>query len=340
MIDKKVFVIAEAGVNHNGDIEIAKKLIEAAAKAKADAVKFQTFKAKKLASASAQKAAYQKANTNTEGSQIEMLKMLELSQEQHFELIEHCHKFGIAFLSTGFDDESLEFLNTLKMPLFKVPSGELTNIPYLKKIAGFRKPVILSTGMANLGEIEQAVSILEQEGLDREDMSILHCTTEYPTPFEDVNLNAMLTLKQAFACTTGYSDHTLGIEVPVAAVALGAKIIEKHFTLDRSMPGPDHKASLEPDELIHMVSAIRNIELALGSSIKKPSNSELKNKEIARKSLHWAGNLKAHTVIDNSHFCMLRPGNGIPAAGAEYFIGRTLAKDVSEYTQVNKDDFR
>ena len=281
----KVFIIAEAGVNHNGSIELAKKLIDVASESGADAVKFQTFKAEKLVSKNAQKADYQKQTTNKTESQFDMIKKLELDMDTHKELIAYCKTKNIMFLSTPFDHDSIELLNNLGLEIFKIPSGEITNLPYLRYIGKLNKKVILSTGMADIGEIEDALDILISAGTKKENIIVLHANTMYPTPMEDVNLKAMVTIGNTFDIGFGYSDHTLGIEVDIAAVALGACCIEKHFTLDKTMEGPDHKASLEPDELKAMVKAIRNIELALGSSIKKPSKSEMPNMQIARKSI-------------------------------------------------------
>jgi len=319
----KTLIIAEAGVNHNGSLELAKQLIDAAADAGVDYVKFQTFKAEKLVSKSAKKAGYQARNINdTDDSQFNMLKKLELDIDTHHLLIDYCKQKNIKFFSTAFDLESIDLLNSLGIDLFKIPSGEITNLPYLQKIGSLNKPVILSTGMATLAEIEAAVNVLEEAGTARKALTILHCNTEYPTPMHDVNLNAMLTIKEAFHVSVGYSDHTLGIEVPIAAVALGAVCIEKHFTLDRNMKGPDHKASLEPNELKKMVSSIRNIEVALGDGIKRPSPSELKNKEVARKSIHTASDLPADHVIQMENLAIKRPGNGIPPSMINQIIGR------------------
>jgi N,N'-diacetyllegionaminate synthase len=266
----KVFIIAEAGINHNGSIEIARKMIDVGVSAGADAVKFQTFKAEKLVSKFALKAEYQKQTTKAEESQLEMVKKLELNFNDYKELKKHCEEKGIIFLSSPFDLESIDFLNEIGLEIFKIPSGEIDNLPYLRKIGSFGKKIILSTGMSNLKEIEDALNILVNTGTRKENITVLHCNTEYPTPFKDVNLLAMLTIKNAFNVSVGYSDHTLGIEVPIAAVALGATVIEKHFTLDRNMEGPDHRASIEPEELKAMIKAIRNIEKALGNGIKKP----------------------------------------------------------------------
>jgi N-acetylneuraminate synthase/N,N'-diacetyllegionaminate synthase len=327
---KAVLIIAEAGVNHNGDLNQAKALIDAAAHAGADLVKFQTFSADKIVSREAKQAAYQQKNTGSNDiSQYQMLKKLELSESMHDELIAYCKEKEIGFFSTAFDPEGLDFLNQLGFTQFKVPSGEITNYPYLKRLAEIKKPVILSTGMANLGEIEAALQVLISEGLDRKNITVLHCNTEYPTPMQDVNLKAMLTIQQAFGVAVGYSDHTLGIEVPIAAVAMGATVIEKHFTLDRNLPGPDHRASLEPNELKAMVDAIRNIELAIsGHGRKEPSPSELPNKEVARKSLHLASSLSKGTVIEESHLIALRPGDGISPMQWNRIIRRRLNKNL------------
>lgn len=329
----KVVIIAEAGVNHNGSMEMAKKLIDAAVLAGVDYVKFQTFKADKLVSRDAKKAAYQSKNVgDNDDSQYNMLKKLELSHENHLELMAYCRERNIEFFSTAFDVEGVHYLNDLGLQLFKVPSGEITNYPYLKAISSFNKPVILSTGMCTEAEIKAAVNVFINEGLEREKISILHCNTEYPTPMEDVNLHAMLTIKKEFNVEVGYSDHTLGIEVPIAAVAMGAKIIEKHFTLDKMLPGPDHIASLEPLELKQMVDAIRNIEKATaGDGIKMPSGSEKKNIAIARKSIHLAKNLaKGHTLTD-ADLIALRPGDGISPMEWNNIIGKVLKEDKKEF---------
>jgi N,N'-diacetyllegionaminate synthase len=325
---ERVFIIAEAGVNHNGDIQLAKALIDAAAQAGADAVKFQTFVAENLISKHAIKAEYQIQNTGNAESQLEMVKKLELAFEDFVELKAHSDKNNIQFLSTPFDNQSIDFLAGMHLPIMKIPSGEITNLPYLQKIGKLGKQVFLSTGMSNLGEIEKALEVLTTSGTDRNKIVLLHCNTEYPTPITDVNLRAMTTLKEAFCIRVGYSDHTLGIEVPVAAVALGAAVIEKHFTLDKNMQGPDHAASLEPHELQHMVQAIRNIEAALGDGIKKASASEAKNKAIARKSLHMASALKKGHIVQLEDLTVKRPGNGIPSVFIEMVVGRTLNCDV------------
>ncbi|PZR19830.1 MAG: N-acetylneuraminate synthase [Flavobacterium psychrophilum] len=332
----KVIIIAEAGVNHNGDIAMAKQLIDAAVEAGVDYVKFQTFKADKLVSRDAKKADYQSKNIgDNDDSQYNMLKKLELSHENHLELLAYCKERNIEFFSTAFDVDGVHYLNDLGLRLFKVPSGEITNYPYLKAIASFGKPVILSTGMCSEDEIKDAVNVLVAEGLDKQKISILHCNTEYPTPMKDVNLKAMLAIKKEFGVEVGYSDHTLGIEVPIAAVALGGMIIEKHFTLDRSLPGPDHVASLEPNELKQMVSAIRNIELAIsGSGVKEPSSSELKNIAIARKSIHLNEDLpKGHVLTDND-IIALRPGDGISPMEWNNIIGKQLTADKNKFDKL------
>jgi N,N'-diacetyllegionaminate synthase len=329
---RKVFIIAEAGVNHNGDIEIAKKLIDAAKDANADAVKFQTFVTENIVSRKAEKAKYQKDNIGDEESQFEMLKKLELDVDIHRLLINYCKKKNIMFLSTPFDHDSINMLNKLGLEIFKIPSGELTNLPYLKHIGSLNKKVILSTGMANIGEVEDALNVLLESGTKRDHIDILHANTEYPTPMEDVNLNAMVTLGNTFKVKFGYSDHTLGIEVPIAAVALGAEIIEKHFTLDKSMEGPDHKASLEPSELNKMVKAIRNIEIAMGDGIKQTSPSEQKNKPIARKSIVAQKKISKGEIFTSNNIAVKRPGTGISPMRWEEVIGKTSNQDF------NKDD--
>jgi len=327
---KKVFIIAEAGVNHNGSSDIAKELIDAAVKAGADAVKFQTFKAANLVSKTAQKADYQKRTTDVEESQFEMIQKLELDVDAHKKLISYCKHKNILFLSTPFDHESIELLHKLGLEVFKIPSGEITNLPYLRHIGSLNKRVILSTGMANLGEIEAAINVIIQAGSNRKNITILHANTEYPTPMKDVNLKAMVTIGNAFNTNYGYSDHTLGIEVPIAAVALGASIIEKHFTLDKNMPGPDHRASLEPHELISMIQAIRNIEQALGSTVKKPSPSEAKNKSIARKSLVAKTSIKEGEFFTEENLTIKRPGTGISPMRWDEVIG---TKAVNSYQE-------
>ena len=332
----KVIIIAEAGVNHNGDIQLAKKLIDVAVDAGVDYVKFQTFKADSLVSKSAKKAIYQSVNINDgNDSQYAMLKNLELSHENHLELITYCSEKNIQFFSTAFDVEGVNYLNDLGLSFFKIPSGEITNYPYLKAVALCGKPAIMSTGMCSEMEIKAALDVLMKFGLKKEFISILHCNTEYPTPMKDVNLKAMLAIQKTFGVQVGYSDHTLGIEIPIAAVALGATIIEKHFTLDRTLPGPDHLASLEPTELKAMVTAIRNIELALsGDGIKMPSESETKNITIARKSIHINKNLqKGHTITEND-IISLRPGDGISSMEWENIIGKKLNTNKKEFDKL------
>ncbi len=324
----KTLIIAEAGVNHNGDMALAKELIAVAADAGADLVKFQTFTASKITSRSAPKAEYQKGTTDPEESQQEMIRKLELTRENHLELIAECKKRGIGFFSTAFDNDSFDLLEELGCcDLVKVPSGELTNLPYLRYVSRLGTPLLLSTGMANLGDIEAAIDAVEQAGTSRDQITVLHCTTEYPTPMEDVNLRAMVNIGKALGVKVGYSDHTPGIEVPIAAVALGATVIEKHFTLDRSLPGPDHRASLEPAELKAMVAGIRNIERALGDGIKRPSPSELKNKPIARKSLVAACNIKAGEVFSPENLTAKRPGTGVSPMLWDEVMGRRAPRD-------------
>lgn len=320
-------IIAEAGVNHNGDLQLAHRLIDVAAAAGADRVKFQTFSADRLVTNRAAKAPYQVRATGDHESQHAMLRRLELSRESHVELIDHCRMRGIEFFSTGFDAASVDVLVELGATSFKIPSGEITNLPYLRHVGRHGKPVILSTGMATLGEIEAALTLLEQSGTRRDQITVLHCTTEYPAPMAEVNLRAMLAIREAFGVAVGYSDHTPGIEVATAAVALGAAVIEKHFTLDRTLPGPDHKASLEPAELSAMVKAIRNIELALGDGIKRPTESEAKNKPIARKSLVAAQAIRAGEVFSEANLTVKRPGSGVSPMCWDRVLGRKAPRD-------------
>lgn len=328
---KKVIIIAEAGVNHNGDIQLAKKLVDVAAQAGVDYVKFQTFNSKKLVSKFAEKASYQKTNTkNEEESQLAMLQKLEMSKEMHFELIDYCRSKNIKFLSTAFDLESIDFLNELTIDLFKIPSGEMTNLPYLRKVGNLGKPVILSTGMGNMNEIGESLNALILAGTKKENITVLHCNTEYPTPMSDVNLKAMNQIGLTYDVQIGYSDHTLGIEVPIAAVALGASVIEKHFTLDKTMEGPDHIASLEPNELIEMVKAIRNIEKALGTDIKEVTESELKNIQISRKSIVASRNITKGEIFSEENLTVKRPGNGISPMRWDEFIGKIAKGNFSE----------
>lgn len=328
---KRTLIIAEAGVNHNGDIAKAKALIDKGAEAGVDYVKFQTFKAGNLVTKQAKRAAYQDKNTQDNDSQYEMLKKLELSQKDHQELIDYCVQKGVQFLSTGFDFESLEFLAGLGITIAKIPSGEITNLPYLRQVANLFPEVILSTGMANITEIKDALKVLTDNGVSKDKITVLHCNTEYPTPMEDVNLKAMLHIQRELGVPVGYSDHTLGIEVPIAAVALGATVIEKHFTLDKTLPGPDHKASLEPEELKAMVMAIRNVEKAIGGSgLKEVSKSEVKNKPIARKSIVAATKIAQGEVFTPKNLTIKRPGTGISPMRWDEVIGKKAKQDFQE----------
>lgn len=325
-------IIAEAGVNHNGSIEMAKQLVEKAVEAGVDYIKFQTFKASKLVTKSAKQAEYQQRNIGSqENSQYQMLKKLELSPEEHQILIDYCYQLGIKFFSTAFDFDSIEYLHSLGLGLWKIPSGEVTNYPFLKRIAAYNEKTILSTGMCDMEDVRAAVNALYKNGLSKENLILLHCNTEYPTPFEDVNLKAMDALREEFGVEVGYSDHTKGIEVPIAAVALGATVIEKHFTLDRNMEGPDHKASLEPGELKAMVSAIRNIEQAVGGDgTKHVSESERKNIAIARKSIVAACDIKAGEVFTEQNLTVKRPGSGISPMRWEDVLGMKAKRDFNE----------
>jgi N,N'-diacetyllegionaminate synthase len=322
-----VFIIAEAGVNHDGSIDNAYRLIDAAVEAGADAIKFQTFKAESLVLKNVDKANYQKQTTNESESQFEMIKRLELSVDAHKKLIKYCNEKNIIFLSSPFDHESIDLLNELQLQIFKIPSGEITNLPYLRHIGSLNKKVLLSTGMSNLQEVGDALTILINAGTKKEDITVLHANTMYPTPMEDVNLNAMLTIQRKFGVDVGYSDHTLGLEVDIAAVAIGASVIEKHFTLDKSMEGPDHKASLEPEELKAMVSAIRNIEKALGSSEKKPSPSESVNIDVVRKSIIASASIKKGEILSDNNVTAKRPGAGISPMKWDKVIGTVASKD-------------
>ena len=326
----RTLIIAEAGVNHNGDLSLAKQLVDAAAKAGADLVKFQTFNASRLVTRTAKKADYQTQATGSKESQHEMLRRLELTVDMHHELIAHCAARNIGFFSTGFDIESVDLLVSLGQDHFKIPSGEITNLPYLRHIGGLGKAIIFSTGMATMGDIEAAIDVLEQAGAQRATITVLHCTTEYPTPMDEVNLRAMQSIHTAFGVAVGYSDHTSGIEVAIAAVALGACIIEKHFTLDRNLPGPDHKASLEPEELKAMIVAIRNIEIALGDGIKRLTPSELRNKPIARKSLVASRAIKAGEVFSAQNMTAKRPGTGISPMRWDELMGQVAQKNYNE----------
>ena len=326
-----VFIIAEAGVNHNGDIDLAKNLIDVASEAGADAIKFQTFKAEKLVSKNTQKAKYQKENMQGKGdSQFEMLKKLELDENTHEELIAYCKTKNIMFLSTPFDLDSVDMLYNLGIKIFKIPSGEITNLPYLRKIGRLQEKIIISTGMSNMSEIKDALGVLIKAGTQKENITVLHANTMYPTPMQDVNLNAMLSISKELDIAYGYSDHTLGIEVDIAAVAMGASVIEKHFTLDKNMDGPDHKASLEPDELRAMIQSIRNIELALGSSIKKMSKSESVNIEVARKSIVASCEIKKGEIFSEKNLTTKRPAKGISPMKWDDIIGSVATKDYKE----------
>lgn len=328
---KHVLIIAEAGVNHNGSLDIAKQLIDKAVEAGVDIIKFQTFKSEKLVSKAAKQAEYQQRNIGKKDEgQLAMLKKLELSPSAHKELMDYCREKGIRFFSTAFDMDSIDYLHSLNLGLWKIPSGEITNYPYLRKIAQYHEPIILSTGMCELSDIEATLKVLVGFGVKKEQITILHCNTEYPTPYSDVNLRAMLEIRDRFGVQVGYSDHTQGIEVPIAAVALGASVIEKHFTLDKNMEGPDHKASLEPDELRAMVCAIRNVEQTLGSGHKTISESERKNIEIARKSIVAACPIKKGELFTEENLTVKRPGNGISPMRWSEVIGKTAAKDFEE----------
>jgi len=329
-MEKKVLIIAEAGVNHNGSMDNARKLIDGAVVAGVDYIKFQTFKADKLVSKKAEKAEYQKKNASNDETQFEMLKKLELSHEQHLELIAYANQQNIRFLSTPFDLESIDLLVSLGIKTGKVPSGDITNRPYLKKMAESFEDIIISTGMASLEEIGEALDVLLSSGQTKETITVLHCNTEYPTPMRDVNLKAMLQIGSVFDVKTGYSDHTLGIEVPIAAVALGAEVIEKHFTLDKNMEGPDHKASLEPGELTEMVRTIRNIEVALGSGEKKVTESEAKNKDIARKSIVASRRIEKGEVFSDENLTTKRPGDGINPMRWLEVTGKVAERDFAE----------
>lgn len=339
MMGDRVIIIAEAGVNHNGEISVARQLIDKASAAKVDYVKFQTFQADKLVSQFAEKAAYQKNNTGDRENQLQMLKKLELGLSELKELRKYAESRGIELLSSPFDADSVNELVELGIPIIKVPSGEITNLPYLRCVGNTEVPVILSTGMAELPEVESALKILIESGTNKKSITVLHCHTDYPTSFQDVNLKAMNTIKKELNVNVGYSDHTLGTEIPVAAAALGAKVIEKHFTLDRMMEGPDHKSSLEPDELRRMVQSIRNVELALGDGIKKPTKSELKNRDVVRKSIHYNRDLRKGTALHNEDLIMLRPGDGISPMDLDQIIGNKLARDVDGGQKANRSDF-
>jgi len=325
--DKRVFIIAEAGVNHNGDFNTALKMIDAAAKAGADAVKFQTFKAEEMVSADALKAEYQEITADKKETQLEMLKKLELDPDAHVKLMEYCGKAGIEFLSSPFDLESIDLLVSLGVRIIKVPSGEITNLPYLRKVGAQGKKVILSTGMSSLEEIRKALDVLTEAGTPRSKVTVLHCNTEYPTPLEDVNLSAMSSVREAFSVEVGYSDHTEGIEVAIAAAALGADVIEKHFTLDKNMKGPDHRASLDPEELTSMVSAIRGVEKAMGDGVKRPSMSEAKNKDIVRKSIVASRKINKGEAFTEKNITVKRPFKGMDPMRWDHVIGGLAKRD-------------
>ena len=324
---RKTIIIAEAGVNHNGDLGIAKRLIEVAAKAGADYVKFQTFTASELVTQNANRADYQIKNSNIDESQFQMIQRLELKREYHKLLIDYSKICGIKFLSTAFDINSLDFLDSLGADLFKIPSGEITNYPYLKAVASYRKKIILSTGMSTLADVDNAISVLLKYGSRREDITLLHCTTEYPAPIDEVNLLVISTLKTSFGVEVGYSDHTMGIVIPISAVSLGASVIEKHFTLDRNMEGPDHKGSLEPEELISMIESIRLVEKALGDGIKRVTQSEIGNINLVRKSLVANQNIKKGDIFTSLNVSIKRPGSGISPMRYDEIIGRIAIKD-------------
>lgn len=340
-MENKVLIIAEAGVNHNGVLENALRLVDFAAEAGADIVKFQTFKADKIVSRYAKKAEYQIRNMEEDNSdyQMEMLRKLEMPEEWHQQLIAYAGSKNIRFASTAFDLESVDLLEKLGQPFFKIPSGEITNKPLLVRIAQKGKPIILSTGMATLEEINEAIAVLTVNGVSKAGITVLHCNTEYPTPMKDVNLKAMLEIRDQLGVTIGYSDHTLGIEIPIAAVALGARVIEKHFTLDRTMEGPDHAASLEPGELKQMVQSIRNVEAAIsGSGHKEPSPSEIKNMQIARKSIHLALDVPKGQVLQEEDFLVVRPGNGISPMKIDELIGRKATRDLASGEMLHEGD--
>ncbi len=339
MNSKKILIIAEAGVNHNGSIELARQLVDVAADAGADYVKFQTFKAERIVSKDAKKAQYQTENLGDDDSQFSMLKKLEMPEEWHYQLIEYCAEKKIGFLSTAFDEQSVEFLDSTGIDLFKIPSGEITNKPYLELIAQKNKPVIMSTGMATLEEVQQAIDVMIRNNLSREKITILHCNTQYPTPYEDVDLKTMVNLKNSLEIETGYSDHTLGIEISIAAAALGASVIEKHFTISRDLPGPDHKASLESHELKAMITSIRNVEQALkGKGIKSPSKSEIPNINIIRKSLYLKNDLKKGSKIKSEDLITLRPADGISPMLIHHVVGKKLKRNKKAFEVLKKSD--
>lgn len=338
-MSKKVKIIAEAGVNHNGSLANAFKLIDKAEDSGADFIKFQTFITDHVVTHEAKTAEYQQINVKKAQTQYELLKNLELSKEDHFKLQDYCKNKRISFLSSAFDLGSLNFLiNDLNLELIKIPSGEITNLPYLRIIGAQDKPIIMSTGMSNYKEIKDAIIVIESSGTCKSNITLLHCNTAYPTPFQDVNLSAMLTLQDKFDLSVGFSDHTIGIEAPIAAVAMGASVIEKHFTLDKNMEGPDHSASLEPNELKKMVQAIRNISMAIGDGIKKVTNSEMKNIALARKSIVANQNLKANEILDEKNITTKRPGTGVSPMYWDYYIGKRLRNNISQDQIINEDD--
>ncbi len=331
----KTLIIAEAGVNHNGDINLAKKLVECAANSGADIVKFQSFNSDKLVTHSARKALYQEINHGNSKTQFEMLKKLELNEKDHYSLINHCKKFKIEFLSTAFDEKSLTLLEKFDLKRNKIPSGEITNLPFLQRIGSYKKEIILSTGMATMGEIEEAINILEKAGTSRSKITVLQCTSEYPAPINEVNLNAMHSISNAFKVNIGYSDHTEGISIAIAAVAMGATIIEKHLTLDRRMDGPDHLASIEPEEFKEMSNQIRKIEIALGDGLKKPTQSELKNIPIVRKSLVAAVDIKKNDVFTKENIAIKRPGSGISPMRIGDYLNKKSYKNFTKDELIN-----
>jgi N,N'-diacetyllegionaminate synthase len=333
-MSNKTLIIAEAGVNHNGDLQMARELIDAAADAGADLVKFQTFCADRLATPYAKKADYQNLTTNAAQSQLEMLRRLELNADMHRTLIAHCFERGIGFFSTGFDIDSVNLLVSLGQEHFKIPSGEITNLPYLRHIGALGKRILVSTGMSTLGEVEAALDVLEVAGTARKNIVVLHCTTEYPAPIGEVNLRAMQSMGNALGVAVGYSDHTVGIEVSVAAVALGAQVIEKHFTLNRNLPGPDHRASLEPAELVELVKAIRNVEAALGNGVKRPTPGEIKNRAIARKSLVAAIPIACGEIFSGLNVTVKRPGTGVSPMRWDEILGRPADRDYAANEQI------
>lgn len=334
MIRKQIIIIAEAGVNHNGSIDNAKKMIDIADSSGADYVKFQTFNTESLLTKNAEKAQYQKDTTGKNEKQFDMIKKLELDKKSHYELDKYCHKKNVKFLSSAFDIESIDFLHQMKMPFFKIPSGEMNNLPYLKHIASKKTPIVMSTGMSTMREIENSSQVLFDEGINKEDLTILHCNTEYPTPMLDVNLKSMLSIKNKIGVNVGYSDHTQGIEVAIAAAALGASIIEKHFTINRNMDGPDHAASLEPNELKKMIVSIRNIEKALGSKIKKPTESEKKNITVIRKSIVAKKDIKIGETFSKKNLDVKRPASGLSPMLWDSIIGKKSKYNFKEDEQI------